>query len=145
MTKRKYKITKTTAQFIEGATEVHGNGFSYEKSVYINSQTEVEIICKKHGSFWQTPNSHVSGRSICYDCSHESRFSNTIIFIGRSNIIHNFKFNYDLVEYRHSKKKVKIICPIHGIFEQIPNDHLQGKGCKECAKRCQAGTKEIFI
>ena len=27
-----------------------------------------------------------------------------------------------------------ITCPIHGDFEQQPNNHLQGQGCKKCFK-----------
>ena len=29
--------------------------------------------------------------------------------------------------------KVSIICPTHGIYEQIPNSHLQGRGCPLCS------------
>lgn len=30
-------------------------------------------------------------------------------------------------------KKIKIICPEHGIFEQIPTNHLdKGRGCSKC-------------
>lgn len=30
---------------------------------------------------------------------------------------------------------MKIICPLHGIFEQTPNNHLKGQGCPQCAHR----------
>jgi len=42
-------------------------------------------------------------------------------------------YNYKLVEYKRSCDKIKIICPIHGIFEQIPSSHLQGSGCHKCS------------
>lgn len=29
--------------------------------------------------------------------------------------------------------KIKIICPIHGMFEQYPDSHLNGVGCPKCA------------
>lgn len=35
--------------------------------------------------------------------------------------------------YINNRTKVKIICPIHGIFEQKPNDHMNGRGCSKCA------------
>lgn len=54
-------------------------------------------------------------------------------FIERSNIIHKNKYNYILVEYIDAKTKIKIICPIHGVFEQEPHNHLQGCECKKCA------------
>ena len=52
----------STDEFIKKANEIHGIGtYDYCKVNYINSQTKVEIICQKHGSFWQTPNSHLCG------------------------------------------------------------------------------------
>jgi hypothetical protein len=53
-------------------------------------------------------------------------------FIIKANIVHHNKYDYSLVEYKNNKLKVKIICPIHGIFEQRPDSHLQGKSCKKC-------------
>lgn len=29
--------------------------------------------------------------------------------------------------------KIKIECPIHGIFMQLPTKHLVGDGCPECS------------
>ena len=42
------------------------------------------------------------------------------------------------MEFTTSKNKVKIICPIHGLFEQIANKHLSKKGCPQCGfiSRC---------
>ena len=42
------------------------------------------------------------------------------------------KYDYSLVDYTDSKTKVKIICPKHGVFEQIPSGHLNGRGCSKC-------------
>lgn len=61
------------------------------------------------------------------------------LFITKAKTIHTNpdgtpKFDYSLVDYKTAKLKVKIICPKHGIFEQKPNGHLNGKGCSECQK-----------
>lgn len=53
-------------------------------------------------------------------------------FIKKAIAIHGSKYNYDLVEYKGSKEKVIIICPIHGEFLQVASSHLQGQGCKKC-------------
>ena len=53
-------------------------------------------------------------------------------FIEKSIKIHGYKYDYSLVDYKNSTIKVKIICPIHGIFEQVPNNHLSNCGCKKC-------------
>ena len=52
-------------------------------------------------------------------------------FIERAKQYHNDKYDYSLVEYKNNKTKVKIICPIHNIFEQTPTGHLAG-GCRLC-------------
>src|SRR6478735_9311369 len=56
----------------------------------------------------------------------------TEIFIDKSNLVHNFKYDYSLVYYINNNTEVKIICPIHGIFEQLPLNHLDGHNCLLC-------------
>ena len=46
--------------------------------------------------------------------------------------IHGNKFNYSLSEYKGAKIPIKIKCQNNHIFEQKPNDHLNGFGCKVC-------------
>ena len=55
-------------------------------------------------------------------------------FIEKAKEIHGDKYDYSLVEYINSQSKVKIICPEHGMWEQKPNNHINGKkGCPSCA------------
>ena len=59
-------------------------------------------------------------------------------FVKKSEVLHNFKYNYDLVIYENCRSKVKIICPVHGEFEQTPNAHLYaGSGCEKCAREAR--------
>ena len=58
----------TTEIFIQHAQKIHGNKYDYSKSIYINAHTKIEIICKKHGSFWQKSWHHISGRG-CPICN----------------------------------------------------------------------------
>lgn len=53
-------------------------------------------------------------------------------FINEANKIHNNKYDYSEVCYVNQTTKVKIICPIHGEFWQIPKNHLKGRGCCKC-------------
>ena len=55
-------------------------------------------------------------------------------FIKRAQKIHDNKYNYSKVNYINAKTKVIIICPQHNKFEQIPDHHLRGMGCKKCAE-----------
>ena len=45
---------------------------------------------------------------------------------------------------RDCKEKIKIICPIHGIFEQTPDNHLSGRGCQKCSKNLKLDVKEFI-
>lgn len=54
-------------------------------------------------------------------------------FINLANNIHNYKYSYPKQEFKNLYTKIKIICPKHGMFEQRPNTHLKGHGCKKCA------------
>ena len=54
------------------------------------------------------------------------------------------KIDYSLVEYVNCTTKVKLICKEHGIFEQLPDNHLsKGVGCPSCNE--SHGEREISI
>jgi very-short-patch-repair endonuclease len=48
-----------------------------------------------------------------------------------------------LVNYIGSFKKIKLICPIHGEFEQSSDKHVKGHGCLFCKE--SKGEKEIRV
>lgn len=58
----------TTEEFIERAKQVHKNKYDYSKSKYILNDIKVEIVCHKHGSFWQSAHAHLNG-SGCSGCN----------------------------------------------------------------------------
>ena len=126
----------TTEEFIKKAREVHGDKYDYSKVEYVGNKAKVTIICTEHGEFLQSPHKHLSGHG-CEKCFRESiakRYSmGREKFIEKANAIHNGFYDYSEVEYVNGHTKVKIICPIHGIFEQDPASHLQGHGCPFCA------------
>ena len=54
-------------------------------------------------------------------------------FLEKAKIVHGNKYDYSLIEYKNNYTKIKIICPIHGIFEQVPYAHTSNKsGCPKC-------------
>ena len=125
----------TTEEFIAKAKLIHGDKYDYSLVEYVNNHSKVKIICCEHGIFEQEPNNHLNG-SGCPTCSIIRRVNNRKIgldcFIKIAANKHNNKYDYSLVEYVNSHTKVKIICPEHGVFEQIPKDHLKGRGCNSC-------------
>lgn len=55
-------------------------------------------------------------------------------FVKKAQEVHGDKYDCSQVNYVNSKTKVKIICPIHGEFEQTPEKHWLGRGCPLCGK-----------
>ena len=68
-----------------------------------------------------------------------------IEFIKKAKSVHGDKYDYLQCEYKGGKLKVKIICPIHGIFEKTPNNHLVGQGCPKCSNKYKPTTEEYII
>jgi len=125
-------MKKTTDECIRDFHKVHNNKYDYSKVEYVNSNTKVCIICPIHGEFWQTPNKHLMGRGCPY-CARNIR-KTTEQCIEDFKKIHGDKYDYSLMQYKANNQKVKIICPIHGEFEQTPSAHLLGCGCPKCGK-----------
>lgn len=65
-------------------------------------------------------------------------------FLDKAISVHGNKYDYSLVDYKNCKEKIKIICPIHGIFEQTPDNHLSGRGCQKCSKNLKLDVKEFI-
>lgn len=122
-------------EFIKKAEKVHNTKYDYSKVDYHKSKEKVCIICPIHGEFWQIPNSHLMGHG-CPKCAIEKRKELQKLpiseFIKKAKKIHNEKYDYSKVKYDYIKDKVEIICPKHGSFLQIAQDHLNGHGCTKC-------------
>ena len=122
-----------TYEFIKKAVEIHDNNYIYLLVEYINNYTKVKIICPIHGIFEMLPSNHLSQKQGCPVCSGNKPLTNEE-YVEKAIKRHVDKYDYSLVEYISTSKKVKIICPIHGIFEQNSLNHLQGAGCPMCSE-----------
>jgi len=140
-------IKFNTEEFIEKSKLVHNNFYDYSLVDYINAHIKIKIICPIHGIFEQVPNSHLLGNG-CRKCAtyltHQKQKFNTEEFIEKSKLVHNNFYDYSLVDYINAQSRIKIICPIHGVFEQIPNNHLRDRGCKKCAGTVKSNTEEFI-
>lgn len=123
----------TTEEFIEKARKVHGDKYDYSKVDYVDTKTNVTIICPVdgHGEFQQLPSAHLNG-SGCPRCFGNKKLD-TEEFIEKARKVHGDKYDYSAVDYVNAGTKVTIICPIHGPFQQRANEHLSGRGCRYCA------------
>ena len=64
-------------------------------------------------------------------------------FIRRAREVHGDKYDYSKIVYASSNKKVKIVCPTHGVFWQRAGDHLRGSGCQKCYEDRRGDSKRL--
>ena len=56
-------------------------------------------------------------------------------FKEMSNATHSGRYQYDIDKYVDMKTKTKILCPIHGEFYMIPDNHVSKEyGCPSCGR-----------
>ena len=136
----------TIFEFIEKANLKHNYCYNYGKSTYVNSKFKIEIICKKHGSFFQKPNDHLNGVG-CPICgknkSKENRKKGLQLLLETFNKVHFGKYKYDDLNYENNKSKITIECPIHGKFKQSIIHHIGGSGCKKCVNKYSPNSEEF--
>jgi hypothetical protein len=125
------KMRCTVEDFIQKSRVVHGDKYCYDNVKYERNNIKVIIVCKLHGKFSQTPQSHLHSNG-CPRCKKNYK-SDTKDFIRKCKEVHCGKYDYSDVEYNKSDEKVNIICKLHGKFPQTPHSHLGGTGCPKCA------------
>jgi hypothetical protein len=132
-------LQSSTSEFIEKSIQIHGNKFDYSKVDYIGSHIKVCIICPEHGEFFQSPTNHLSGNG-CLKCAWKYkrgkyRLTTLETFLTQAKEIHGDKYNYSKVEWENTRTPITVICPIHGEFTQVPQNHIRLKcGCRKCGR-----------
>jgi hypothetical protein len=141
-----------TSKFIEKASKTHQNRYSYSAVQCHGVASKVEIICDKHGSFFQTAVVHLRGHG-CPKCWEERRalvYRSTLeYFITHARMVHGDRYDYTLTSYQKAMDPVTIVCPQHGPFTQSADSHLAGHGCPKCYQQ-RAGddrrhTQESYV
>ena len=132
------KVQRITQDiFIERCKEIHHGKYDYSKVNFKHVKKKVCIICPEHGEFWQKPSIHLRGYG-CPICGGSQQLT-TEKFIEKANLVHGHKYDYSKTNYVNYRTKVCIICPEHGEFWQVPNNHLFGAGCPTCPESNMEG------
>ena len=129
--------------FINRSTKIHKGKYDYSDVKFEHVKKKVSIICPKHGVFWQTPRIHLRGYG-CPICGGSQKLT-TEMFIEKAIKVHGKKYNYSKTKYVNYRTKVCIICPEHGEFWQVPNNHLFGVGCPTCPESNMEGEIRHFL
>jgi len=132
---RKPRLTKN--KVIRRFKEAHGNKYDYSRVQYGGQQKAVEIICSRHGSFFQKPEYHWKGAG-CPACYHgdvrgASQRLTTDVFVSRAQaVLPSFDFSGSV--YVNSNTPVTVWCTEHdAMFEANPRGLMAGENpCPRC-------------
>lgn len=110
----------------------------------LNEGLSVSAAAKRLGCSYQTARSRLESgaKKPARPAKRGRRPMSTDEFVRRARLIHGDRYDYGQVEYVRNDRKVCIICPIHGPFQQMPFKHLSGSGCShpECANAKRVAT-----
>ena len=142
---------RTNEDFIEEANKVHKKEYDYSLINYINSESKIKIICKKHGIFEQIPYLHLSGTG-CPKC--KASYGEKMIrnFLDENNVLYEeqkkfedcknklpLPFDFFLPEYNtciefqgiQHFKPVKHFGGNKAFLEQKERDEIKKEYCKK--------------
>lgn len=134
---------KTRQQFIEDARKVHGDKYDYELIEYVGSTQHVNILCRRHGVFRQTPFKHLQGQG-CRQCPKPTSLVRDG-FVKRAREMHGEKYSYEQADYKGTGYPVTVTCKQHGSFTLQAGDLFRGTGCKKCYDEGRILTMEQWL
>jgi hypothetical protein len=139
---------RTTSEYIELCRKVHGDIYDYSLVDYRSKDEKITVICKVHGEFKQTANSHLRGfgcRFCGYIVSGDLKRNSADKFIEKSRQRFGDQFDYSLVKYENAHKEITLRCEIHNyVFNVSPSNHLKklGRGgCQKCRVESSTSAK----
>jgi len=114
------KQRKPLSQFIKEAIKIYGNEYDYSKVNYINCDTIIIIICKKHGEFKSSPYKHLNNNIGCPFC--KTKFSFETI---TKQVLDIYNLNYEY-QYKFSECRNQLPLPFDfAIFEDKEKTKLK--------------------
>ena len=145
----------STEEFIKRAREIHGEKYDYSKVEYKGCYEKVCIICPKHGEFWQTPRSHLSGHG-CPNCQNSILENNVSKVLTKNNVEYEEKKGFKWLGKQHLDfylPKYKLAIECQGEQHFISKEHFGGEIGLETRKKldkkkydlcCENGIKIIY-
>ncbi len=128
---------KSTGEFIREARAVHGNRYGYEQCVYQSAHVKLTVVCRIHGAFQISANSHLQG-SGCGRCNGGGKLTQKQ-YISRARAVHGRRYRYNRLH--GLRRSIQITCE-HGTTQVMASSHLNGTGCPAC--RNSGSVKELY-
>jgi len=93
-------LWKSTEQFIKDAIKTHGDRYDYSKVEYKNKNSNITIICKKHGEFKQIAQNHLKGCN-CPKCTCSKIEDEVMRFLNKHNISFEHRMQFKWLGKKH--------------------------------------------
>lgn len=124
-----------TAEAIKLFGKVHGNRYIYDKVKYKRSHDLVTIICKEHGEFRQTPNTHLAG-SGCPKCGIEKNTDRQRLRLSDLQLLATRKDGKCLAtEYKNARIPIPWECKKGHRWKAAASTIRGGTWCPVCAHK----------
>lgn len=119
----------TTEDFISKARKIHGDKFDYSKVIYKGGPIKVEIICPKHGSFWQAPKTHVHTGNGCWKCAESKgeRAVELVLLKYGINFVREYRIKPHRFRYDFFLPDFNVYIEYHGHQHYRPVDIFGGE------------------
>ncbi len=138
---QKFKSRITKNEWLIRFEKKHADKYSYHRSVFEDSMTEIKIFCKKCCEFFEkTPHTHAQGTG-CPQCQTKKTQNNITVITPetwreRLTAIHGNKFDYSKTKFKKVSDRITIYCnQCKQYFTQYLVNHYYKKcGCNLCRK-----------
>ena len=127
------KITKE--EFINRVNSTFGDRYDCTGVEFINMRTPIFLFDKEKQDYIRVIPNNLFRKFKSSERSGRVKKLTKKEFIERAKKIHGNKYDYSKVKYIDYETPVRIICPIHGEFQQSPNSHLHSYGCPKGGRK----------
>lgn len=137
--------SQKTLEFLKKLKDIgHWNDdYDYSEVDYIDNTTKIILFDKKYNSkHLISPSKLISRNTLC---GVRNAIDTKDYVIKQYREVHGNTYDYSLLKYNGENDKVKIICLIHGVFEQKSNAHKNGHKCPECVGGIKKDNTESII
>jgi len=90
-------------EFINKSNKIHNYLYDYSKVNYKNAHIKIDIICKKHGIFKQSPNKHLCGKG-CPICNNSKGENLIIKYLLNKNIKFETQYKFEKCKFKRELK-----------------------------------------
>jgi len=121
----------TKEHFLKKCKIIHGDKYDYSKINYISLYDKIEIICPKHGSFYQKPTIHIHCKSNCLECNISKGEEQISIWLNNNKINyifqHQIKINNSYHYYDFYLPEYNIMIEYNGLQHYKPIKFFGGQ------------------